>query len=84
MGRFSKMLDAQHIPEWKDAFVNYWQLKTHVKKIKLSTISNHGLSQEKNMINSVRSFYRRRLSYNATDDQSAQILHVYIYNYTYI
>ena len=74
MVRFSKMLEAQLIPEWKDAFVNYWQLKTHVKKIKLSRISNHGLSQEKNMFNPVRSFFRRRLSCNATDDQSAQIL----------
>ncbi|OWM85777.1 hypothetical protein CDL15_Pgr023710 [Punica granatum] len=29
-------LDAQLIPEWKDAFVNYRQLKKHIKKIKLS------------------------------------------------
>ncbi|KAI3442110.1 uncharacterized protein J3R85_001708 [Psidium guajava] len=36
MVKFSKELDAQLIPEWKEAFVNYWQLKKHVKKIKLS------------------------------------------------
>ena len=36
MVKFSKELEAQLIPEWKDAFVNYWQLKKHVKKIKLS------------------------------------------------
>ncbi|PSS17714.1 Phosphate transporter like [Actinidia chinensis var. chinensis] len=36
MVKFSKDLEAQLIPEWKDAFVNYWQLKKHVKKIKLS------------------------------------------------
>ncbi|XVE65796.1 hypothetical protein DITRI_Ditri08aG0028200 [Diplodiscus trichospermus] len=35
MVKFSKELEAQLIPEWKDAFVNYWQLKKHVKKIKL-------------------------------------------------
>lgn len=36
MVKFSKELEAQLIPEWKEAFVNYWQLKKCVKKIKLS------------------------------------------------
>ncbi|KAF8392158.1 hypothetical protein HHK36_022500 [Tetracentron sinense] len=36
MVKFSKELEAQLIPEWKDAFLNYWQLKKNVKKIKLS------------------------------------------------
>lgn len=35
MVKFSKQLEAQLIPEWKGAFVNYWQLKKDVKKIKL-------------------------------------------------
>uniref|UniRef100_A0A7N0V554 Phosphate transporter PHO1 n=2 Tax=Kalanchoe fedtschenkoi TaxID=63787 RepID=A0A7N0V554_KALFE len=35
MVKFSKQLEAQLIPEWKDAFVNYWQLKKHVRKIKV-------------------------------------------------
>ncbi|KAL4289953.1 hypothetical protein GQ457_14G013580 [Hibiscus cannabinus] len=52
MVKFSKELEAQLIPEWKDAFVNYWQLKKHVKKIKLSRdnkqpASSHDLSHEK-------------------------------------
>ncbi|XP_047937693.1 phosphate transporter PHO1-like [Salvia hispanica] len=41
MVKFSKELEAQLIPEWKDAFVNYWQLKKHVKKIKLSRKPKH-------------------------------------------
>ncbi|XP_068663062.1 phosphate transporter PHO1-like [Aristolochia californica] len=36
MVKFSKELQAQLIPEWKEAFVNYWQLKKNIKKIKLS------------------------------------------------
>ncbi|KAK8539415.1 hypothetical protein V6N13_104352 [Hibiscus sabdariffa] len=52
MVKFSKELEAQLIPEWKDAFVKYWQLKKHVKKIKLSRdnkqpASSHDLSHEK-------------------------------------
>ncbi|XP_031502975.1 phosphate transporter PHO1-like [Nymphaea colorata] len=35
MVKFSKELEAQLIPEWKDAFVNYWALKKNVKRIKL-------------------------------------------------
>ncbi|XP_038721838.1 phosphate transporter PHO1-like isoform X2 [Tripterygium wilfordii] len=40
MVKFSKELEAQLIPEWKDAFVNYWQLKKHIKKIKIARIPN--------------------------------------------
>ncbi|KAG6766247.1 hypothetical protein NC652_021800 [Populus alba x Populus x berolinensis] len=36
MVKFSRELEAQLIPEWKEAFVNYWQLKKQIKKIKLS------------------------------------------------
>ncbi|PKI78599.1 hypothetical protein CRG98_000976 [Punica granatum] len=36
MVKFSKELEAQLIPEWKEAFVNYWQLKKYVKRIKIS------------------------------------------------
>ncbi|XP_019461907.1 PREDICTED: phosphate transporter PHO1 [Lupinus angustifolius] len=38
MVKFSKELEAQLIPEWKEAFVNYWQLKKQIKRIKLSKI----------------------------------------------
>ena len=43
MVKFSKELEAQLIPEWKDAFVDYRQLKKHVKKIK-QTLSRTRLS----------------------------------------
>ncbi|KAK4266177.1 hypothetical protein QN277_027137 [Acacia crassicarpa] len=38
MVKFSKELEAQLIPEWKEAFVNYWQLKKYIKRIKLSRL----------------------------------------------
>ncbi|KAK7356647.1 hypothetical protein VNO80_15922 [Phaseolus coccineus] len=40
MVKFSKELEAQLIPEWKEAFVNYWQLKKQIKRIKLSRLPN--------------------------------------------
>ncbi|RDY09198.1 Phosphate transporter PHO1, partial [Mucuna pruriens] len=39
MVKFSKELEAQLIPEWKEAFVNYRQLKKHIKRIKLTRVS---------------------------------------------
>lgn len=33
MVKFSKRFEGQLVPEWKDAFVDYWQLKKDVKKL---------------------------------------------------
>ncbi|KAL5990499.1 hypothetical protein ACLOJK_011401 [Asimina triloba] len=62
MVKFSKQLEAQLIPEWKDAFVNYWQLKKSVKKIKLSR--NPPQSKEKrdlqsSLLHPIRNFTSR-------------------------
>ncbi|XP_028776374.1 phosphate transporter PHO1 homolog 1 [Neltuma alba] len=35
MVKFSRQFEGQLIPEWKDAFVDYWQLKKDLKKIHL-------------------------------------------------
>ncbi|XP_039134744.1 phosphate transporter PHO1-2-like [Dioscorea cayenensis subsp. rotundata] len=40
MVKFSRELEGQLIPEWKDKFVNYRQLKKLVKKIKLSALQS--------------------------------------------
>lgn len=41
MVKFSRQLEAQMIPEWRDAFVSYRQLKKLVKRVKLSFLRNH-------------------------------------------
>ncbi|KAJ4802649.1 Phosphate transporter PHO1-1 [Rhynchospora pubera] len=38
MVKFSRELEAQLIPEWKEAFVNYKFLKKHIKKIKIALL----------------------------------------------
>ncbi|VFQ76843.1 unnamed protein product [Cuscuta campestris] len=48
MVKFSKELEAQLIPEWKDAFVNYWNLKKHVKKIKFLRRAKSSVYQDGN------------------------------------
>ncbi|XP_010262400.1 PREDICTED: phosphate transporter PHO1-like isoform X2 [Nelumbo nucifera] len=60
MVKFSKDLEAQLIPEWKDAFVNYRQLKKNVKEIKLKISRNPEETQYKHefgssLLNPIRS-----------------------------
>ncbi|GAB2294392.1 hypothetical protein Dimus_028599 [Dionaea muscipula] len=45
MVKFSKELKAQLIPEWKEAFVDYWQLKKHIKRIRLTRKSSNPYSR---------------------------------------
>ncbi|GAB2297090.1 Phosphate transporter PHO1 1 [Dionaea muscipula] len=40
MVKFSKQFEAQLVPEWKEAFVDYWQLKKDLKKIRHLNSSN--------------------------------------------
>jgi SPX domain len=35
MVKFSKQFEAQLVPEWKEAFVDYWQLKKDLKKMQV-------------------------------------------------
>ncbi|XP_035547852.1 phosphate transporter PHO1 isoform X1 [Juglans regia] len=41
MVKFSKELEGQLIPEWRDAYLSYRELKRHIKKIKLSRLPKH-------------------------------------------
>lgn len=41
MVKFSKQFEGQLVPEWKEAFVDYWQLKKDIKKIHLLDNTNN-------------------------------------------
>lgn len=40
MVKFSKQFEGQLVPEWKEAFVDYWQLKKDLKKIQILNNNN--------------------------------------------
>ncbi|XP_031096737.1 phosphate transporter PHO1 homolog 1 [Ipomoea triloba] len=44
MVKFSKQFEGQLVPEWKEAFVDYWQLKKDLKKILLNAENNNNNS----------------------------------------
>ena len=88
MVKFSKELEAQLIPEWKDAFVNYRVLKKPIKKMKVSKIiskpSQHtdgdfGVS----IFDSIRFFAKKISDKFQNSENETDIIQVYIYNNTY-
>ncbi|CAL0318130.1 unnamed protein product [Lupinus luteus] len=60
MVKFSKQFEGQLIPEWKEAFVDYWQLKKDLKKFQLINNTNNNMHQSssvpKSIISSLRSY----------------------------
>jgi len=63
MVKFSKQFEGQLIPEWKEAFVDYWQLKKDIKRIQLlnntnKKPNNHQMSSMvKSPFSSLRKFF---------------------------
>ncbi|XP_058746493.1 phosphate transporter PHO1-like [Vicia villosa] len=53
MVKFAKALDAQMLPEWKEDFMNYRQLKKLIKIMKLSMTSNLNQNDERTNENSI-------------------------------
>ncbi|XVE53384.1 hypothetical protein DITRI_Ditri02bG0200000 [Diplodiscus trichospermus] len=62
MVKFSKQFEGQLVPEWKEAFVDYWQLKKDLKKIHLFNNNNTApntqtTSLANNILSSIRKFH---------------------------
>ncbi|KAH9308593.1 hypothetical protein KI387_036504 [Taxus chinensis] len=59
MVKFSKQLEAELIPEWKGAFLNYWELKKDIKKMKLNCNNIKPPANEKGSLLSVFAYFNR-------------------------
>ncbi|KAF8042036.1 hypothetical protein BT93_A0590 [Corymbia citriodora subsp. variegata] len=64
MVKFSKQFEAELVPEWKEAFVDYWQLKKDLKKIhplnsdaSKTDKHHHGGSSQNSYLSSLRKFF---------------------------
>jgi len=80
MVKFSKQFEGQLVPEWKEAFVDYWQLKEDLKKIHLlNNNSNHPIkhshhnSLSSNILSSLKEF-----SLFGHQHKDHEAIHVYI------
>ncbi|KAL8533450.1 hypothetical protein ACS0TY_009730 [Phlomoides rotata] len=61
MVKFTKQFEGQLVPEWKEAFVDYWKLKKDLKKIHLlnnnhDTSSSNKPSFSNKLVSSLRKF----------------------------
>jgi hypothetical protein len=57
--KFSKQFEGQLVPEWKEAFVDYWQLKKDLKQIHLpnsDTTPTTTKQQNNSFLSSLRNF----------------------------
>ena len=55
MVKFTKQFEGQLVPEWKDAFVDYSQLKKDLKKIHLITNGVEKTQTETSFIKTIKS-----------------------------
>ncbi|KAI6686239.1 hypothetical protein NL676_032152 [Syzygium grande] len=63
MVKFSKQFEGQLVPEWKEAFVDYWQLKKDLKKIHILNSDtsktdkhHHNSSSQNSILSTLRKF----------------------------
>uniref|UniRef100_A0A3Q7GDV3 SPX domain-containing protein n=1 Tax=Solanum lycopersicum TaxID=4081 RepID=A0A3Q7GDV3_SOLLC len=59
MVKFSKQFEGQLIPEWKEAFVDYWQLKKDLKKIHLLNNNVNNANKESSFTRNIYTSLRK-------------------------
>ncbi|KAL4586543.1 hypothetical protein LXL04_011179 [Taraxacum kok-saghyz] len=80
MVKFTKQFEGQLVPEWKDAFVDYWQLKKDIKKINFdSNISTTLSSKPKHKSSLTSTFFSslHKLSLFGNQCRSHEVIHVH-------
>lgn len=75
MVKFSKQFEGQLIPEWKEAFVDYWQLKKDIKRIQLLNNTNKKPNnhQMSSVVKSPFSSLRKFFSFQQRDHEPIQV-----------
>ncbi|GLT73121.1 hypothetical protein SLA2020_450000 [Shorea laevis] len=64
MVKFSKQFEGQLVPEWKDAFVDYWQLKKDLKKFHtLNETPTPSKKQHTSLVNTILSLPEKLSSF---------------------
>ncbi|GJZ32310.1 phosphate transporter PHO1 homolog 1 [Tanacetum coccineum] len=75
MVKFTKQFEGQLVPEWKDAFVDYWQLKKDIKKIHCESISSSKPKQKSSFRNTLFSSIQKLSLFG--NQQDREVIHVH-------
>ncbi|KVH97462.1 phosphate transporter PHO1 homolog 1 [Cynara cardunculus var. scolymus] len=76
MVKFSKQFEGQLVPEWKEAFVDYWQLKKDIKKIHCDYTSPSKPKQKSSLSNTLVSSIQK-LSLFGNQCREREVIHVH-------
>ena len=74
MVKFTKQFEGQLVPEWKEAFVDYWQLKKDIKKIHCESISSSKPKQKSSLRNTLFSSFQKLSLFG--NQQDREVIHV--------
>ncbi|KAJ4961915.1 hypothetical protein NE237_021825 [Protea cynaroides] len=77
MVKFSKQFEGQLVPEWKDAFVDYWQLKKDLKKIHLLNNDNPSIKPEKSSLSHTLLSYLCKFSLCGHQHRDHEVIQVH-------
>ncbi|KAJ0815219.1 putative SPX domain-containing protein [Helianthus annuus] len=77
MVKFTKQFEGQLIPEWKEAFVDYWQLKKYVKKIHRDSTSPTSKPIQKSSLTNSLCTSIQKLSLFGNQRRDREFIHVH-------
>ncbi|XP_071706366.1 phosphate transporter PHO1 homolog 1-like [Rutidosis leptorrhynchoides] len=77
MVKFTKQFEGQLVPEWKEAFVDYWQLKKDIKKIHIESTSHKPKPKEKNSLKNKLFSSIQKLSLFGNQHRDNELIHVH-------
>ncbi|KAI3719932.1 hypothetical protein L6452_20838 [Arctium lappa] len=77
MVKFSKQFEGQLVPEWKEAFVDYWQLKKDIKKIHCDSTSPSSKPKQKSSLSNTLFSSIQKLSLFGNQLREREVIHVH-------
>lgn len=77
MVKFTKQFEGQLVPEWKDAFVDYWQLKKDIKKINCDVTSSTSKPKQKKSLRNIFFSSIQKLSIFGNECRDHEVIHVH-------
>ncbi|KAL8531593.1 hypothetical protein ACS0TY_008260 [Phlomoides rotata] len=77
MVKFSKQFEGQLVPEWKEAFVDYWQLKKDIKKIHVLDSQNKDSKKQKSAFQNALVSSLRKCTFLGSKQREPRVIQVH-------
>ncbi|KAD4983003.1 hypothetical protein E3N88_19674 [Mikania micrantha] len=77
MVKFTKQFEGQLVPEWKEAFVDYWQLKKDIKKIRRDSTSSVSKPRQNGSLTNTLVSSMHKLPFFGNHCRDREFIHVH-------